>query len=128
MNCDAELVLQCLLVDDSACFLKAATTLLEREGLAVVGVASTTADALALASELGPDVILVDVMLGGESGLDVARRLADADTSAKVILISTHAEADLAELIDQAPAVGFLAKSELSASMIRQLTGEARER
>ena len=71
-------MLRCLIVDDNASFLDAATNLLEREGLDVVGVASTSDEALRQAEELRPDVVLVDIMLGTESGFDLARRLADA--------------------------------------------------
>jgi DNA-binding NarL/FixJ family response regulator len=122
-RCDAaEVPLRCLIVDDNAAFLKVAATLLEREGMRVVGVASNGADALTQARALRPDVILLDIALGAESGLEIARRLVEADPDgARVILISTHAEADFAELIDATPAAGFVPKSELSASAVRQL-------
>jgi DNA-binding NarL/FixJ family response regulator len=110
-------------VDDSPTFLEAATTLLEREGVSVVGIASTGAEALRRARELHPDVVLVDITLGAESGFDVARRLAETNSRAPTILISTHAEADFADLIEKTPAAGFVPKSELSASAIRQLLG-----
>ena len=61
--------LRCLLVDDNEAFLEAASLLLEREGVTVVGVASTIAEALRQARVLRPDVILVDIGLGNESGL-----------------------------------------------------------
>lgn len=115
--------LRCLIVDDSPTFLEAATTLLEREGVSVVGIASTGAEALRRARELHPDVVLVDITLGAESGFDVARRLAETNSRAPTILISTHAEADFADLIEKTPAAGFVPKSELSASAIRQLLG-----
>jgi DNA-binding NarL/FixJ family response regulator len=107
--------LRCVIVDDNPSVLIAARGLLEREGISVVGVASNTAEALEAVAELRPDVVLVDIDLGGESGFDLARRL----DGASVILISTHAERDYADLIEASPAVGFLAKSELSASAIR---------
>jgi DNA-binding NarL/FixJ family response regulator len=112
--------IHCLLVDDNRDFLNAARTLLEREGLTVAGVASTSADALRQAELLRPDVVLVDVSLGDESGLELARRLvAGPAHEARVILISTRSEAELAEVIDICPAAGFLSKSELSADAIR---------
>jgi two-component system, NarL family, nitrate/nitrite response regulator NarL len=118
----AGMPLRCLIVDDNASFLEAAAHILQREGLTVVGAASSIADALGKARELRPDVILVDIMLGHESGFDLTRRLAEADVGdPTVILISTHAEADFADLIDEAPAAGFMPKSQLSASMIRRL-------
>jgi DNA-binding NarL/FixJ family response regulator len=115
--------MRCLIVDDSAHFVAAARGLLEREGVAVVGVASTGADALRCFEELRPDVTLVDVDLGGESGFDVAEQLhrSAGPTAPPVILISTHAAQDFAELIDESPAAGFVAKSALSGGAIRDL-------
>jgi CheY-like chemotaxis protein len=119
--------LRCLLVDDNDAFLEAASVLLEREGVTVVGVASSTAEALRQAHALRPDVILVDIGLGDESGFDVARLLArdGQGGSAEVIMISARAETDYAELIAESPAAGFLAKSELSARGIGRILGHA---
>jgi DNA-binding NarL/FixJ family response regulator len=115
-------MLRCLIVDDSSRFLNAARGLLERQGIAVVGVASNSAEALQRAEEVRPDVTLLDIDLGGESGLELARRLhRQADRApAPVILISTHAEQDYADLIAASPAVGFLPKTALSADAIRR--------
>ena len=119
--CHAELM-RCFIVDDSPRFLAAARGLLERQGITVIGVASTSAQALQRVQELEPDVTLVDIDLGGESGLELARRLhGQAGTAAPVILVSTHAEQDYAELIAASPAVGFLPKTALSGDAIRQL-------
>jgi CheY-like chemotaxis protein len=115
---------RCLIVDDNASFLEAATDLLRRQGVAVVGVASSGDEAVERVRELRPDVALVDIKLGAESGLAVARRLADLGLiDLKVILISTHAEADFAELIDGAPVAGFVPKLGLSAQAIEQVIG-----
>ena len=112
-----------LIVDDNAQFLRAARELLEQEGMTVVGVASTSAEALEHFDALRPDVTLVDVDLGPESGFDLARRLAteSAGEPPSVVLISTYAEQDLRELIDASPTVGFLSKSQLSAAAIHEL-------
>jgi two-component system, NarL family, nitrate/nitrite response regulator NarL len=117
------MTIRCLIVDDNASFLEAATDLLRRQGVAVVGVASSAHDAVERVRELRPDVALVDIKLGVESGFEVAHRLADVGGDTKLILISTHAEADFAELIDGAPVVGFLSKVGLSAQAIEQLIG-----
>ncbi len=116
------MIVRCLIVDDNRGFLEAARTLLEREGVTVAGVASTSAEAVRGTETLRPDIVLVDVSLGDESGFALARRLlADHDHGATVVLISTHPETDLADLIALSPAAGFLAKSELSADAIRSL-------
>jgi CheY-like chemotaxis protein len=119
-------MLRCLIVDDSPHFLNAARGLLERQGMVVVGMASTGAEAVQRVEGLRPDVTLVDIDLGRESGFEVARRLQhDADgRPGPVILISTHAEQDYADLIAASPAIGFLSKSALSAGAIRELLGE----
>jgi DNA-binding NarL/FixJ family response regulator len=112
-----------VLVDDSDAFLKAANVLLQREGVMVAGMASNSAEALRLAGALRPDVILVDIGLGEESGFDLARLLAQDGQAggAEVILISARAEADYAELIAESPAAGFLVKSDLSARAIDRI-------
>ena len=117
------MALRCLIVDDNAHFLGAARDLLEREGVTVVDVASTSAEALHRAAELRPDVVLVDITLAGESGFDLARRLDEGGScdGSAVILISTHEEADFADLIAESPAKAFLPKSELSVDAIRRI-------
>jgi CheY-like chemotaxis protein len=120
------MALRCFIVDDSSHFLDAAQSLLEREGFALVGVASTPAEALRRVEDVKPDVVLIDVDLGNESGFDLARRF-QSETSldrSKVILISTYAEEDLRDLITAAPVAAFLSKSRLSAQAIRQILGE----
>jgi DNA-binding NarL/FixJ family response regulator len=114
--------IRCLIVDDNEPFLGAARLLLEREGVAVVGVATTSADALRLEEELRPDVVLVDIRLGDENGFDLARRL-----SSTVILISTEAQREYAEEIAASPAAGFIHKAQLSASAVLRVAGAASE-
>lgn len=112
---------RCLIVDDSRPFIDAARRLLERQGLRIVGVATNGSDAVQLAQRLQPDVTLLDIDLGGESGFDVVLQLQRHDAPSSVILISTHAEEDYGDLIAASPALGFLPKSNLSAVAIRGL-------
>jgi CheY-like chemotaxis protein len=115
--------MRCLIVDDSADFIDAARGLLECQGITVVGVASTSADALRRFEELRPDVTLVDINLGGESGFELAEQLHRVGGTSPVILISTHAAQDFTELIETSPAVGFLSKSALTPGAIHDLVG-----
>ena len=117
------MTLRLLLVDDNAHFLEAARCLLTSEGIDVVAVASTIAEALVCVRDLRPDASLVDIDLGGENGFDLAEMLsgeASCDGQA-VILTSTYPAQDLADLIETSPAVGFLPKSQLSAQAILDL-------
>jgi DNA-binding NarL/FixJ family response regulator len=125
MGDPSKVAVRCLIVDDNALFLEGATALLRREGFDVVGVAYNSAEAVRLASELRPDVALVDIDLGDEDGLELAGRLSDLSPHANVILISTHSEDDLAHLIAATPALGFVPKTRLSAQAIRDLLENA---
>ena len=115
--------MRCLLVDDNGAFIETARLLLAREGVVVAGTASSIAEALRQASALRPDVVLVDIALGDENGFDLARRLAGGGVA--VIMISTRAGADYADLVADSPAAGFLAKDELSAVAIQRILGRA---
>jgi DNA-binding NarL/FixJ family response regulator len=115
--------MRCVIVDDSSDFVDAARRLLETDGFTVVGVASTSAEALRYAEKLRPDVTLVDINLGTESGFDLAEQLHRSAEAAPspVILISTQAEADFTDLICASPAIGFLAKFALTPAAVRDL-------
>jgi two-component system, NarL family, nitrate/nitrite response regulator NarL len=122
--------LRCLIVDDSADFVSAARGLLERQGMSVVGVASTSAEAVATAHDVRPDVALVDVDLGDESGVDLVWRLSGEAGLEEMpsVLISIYAESDFADVVASSPAVGFLTKSALSAGAIRGLVSASARR
>jgi DNA-binding NarL/FixJ family response regulator len=116
------MTMRSLLVDDSSCFLAAARELLEREGIEVVGIASTIDEAVRLAGALRPDVCIVDIDLGDESGFDLARRLAESGGQPqRVVMISAYPERDFSDMIADSPALGFLPKPELSAARIRAM-------
>jgi CheY-like chemotaxis protein len=111
---------RCLIVDDNRDFLRVASDLLERAAITVVGVASTAAQAGQACSELHPDVVLVDIDLGDESGFDVARHLvgqAGPDQPC-VILISAYSAEDFQDMLADTPGVSFLAKGALSGSAV----------
>ena len=118
--------MRCLIVDDSADFVDAARGLLECEGLSVVGVASTGAEALSVCSrKYGPTSRWSTSTSAGESGFELAEQLHRVgwSTPSPVILISTHAAQDFADMIETSPAAGFLSKSALTGAAIRDLVG-----
>jgi DNA-binding NarL/FixJ family response regulator len=110
--------LRCVIVDDNAAFLEAAANMLGRDGFVVVGVASSSAEALRCVAQLRPDVTVVDIDLGGESGFDLAEQLAEGPAASSVILTSTHSEQDFADMIAASPALGFVPKVELCADAV----------
>jgi DNA-binding NarL/FixJ family response regulator len=118
--------LTCLIVDDSPQFLEAAGQLLAEDGITVVGFAATSDEAVDEATALRPDIALVDVDLGTESGVDVAQRLAGLPHGGPtVVLISAESGGELAELVDASGALGFVSKTDLSGDAIRKLLARA---
>jgi DNA-binding NarL/FixJ family response regulator len=118
--------LTCLIVDDSPPFFEAAQQLLADDGVTVVGSAATSDQAVDETLALAPDVVLVDIDLGTESGLDIARRLgALPQGGPPVVLISAESGSELAELVDASGALGFVSKTDLSGDAIRKLLARA---
>ena len=128
-RCDAvfaNMSLRCLIVDDNPRFGEEARSLLEQQGVSVVGVAASGDEAVRLAKKLIPDLALVDISLGEESGFDVARRLLNGGNPhpPEVIFVSTYDEREFSGRIADSSALGFIAKTELSAESIRRLLGD----
>jgi len=115
--------LRCVIVDDNESFLEIAAGSLSGDDLEVVGTATTSAEALRQVAEERPDVVLVDVNLGEESGLELARILVERfpPLASGVVLISTRAERDFGGLIEASPAAGFVPKTQLSARAVREV-------
>jgi DNA-binding NarL/FixJ family response regulator len=116
-----------VVVDDDRSFADVARVHLERQGERVLGVACTSAEAVKQVADLRPDIVLVDMALGDECGLDLAQLLAPrgcADAPL-VILISAYSPCDVAELIAASPAAGFLPKSDLSSDAIAQIVASS---
>jgi len=112
------MAVRCLIVDDSDEFLASASRLLEAQGMDVVACATSSDQALRLVEELAPDVVLVDVELGDEDGVELAEALGDRVPSMRAILISAHDRDELGLLTN---GVEFLPKSRLGAAAIEKL-------
>jgi DNA-binding NarL/FixJ family response regulator len=111
-----------LIVDDHPSFRATARALLQSEGFEVVGEAKDGREALQLAAELHPDVVLLDVQLPDTTGFDVAVELGRLDGSApEVVLVSSRDASDYGELIPASGACGFVPKGELSGAAVRAL-------
>ena len=122
--------LRCLIVDDNSSFRDEMRALLQEQGIDVLGGAASAAEAFQQIAELRPNVVLIDIALGDESGLALAQALHVGMNHPlpHMILISTHEETDYADLIEASPAIGFLSKAELSATeILRILAAEAPE-
>jgi ActR/RegA family two-component response regulator len=118
--------LRALLVDDNDHFIQTARDHLERDGINVIGLATTSAEALRKTRTFLPNVVLIDIMLGTEFGFDLAHTLTQAvQKSPRMIMMSTYAATDFAEMLDASPAIGFLPKTRLSGSAIQALVTQS---
>jgi DNA-binding NarL/FixJ family response regulator len=112
-----------LIVDDHPAFRESARALLEAEGFRVVGEAGDAADALAEATRLQPDVVLLDIQLPGADGFTVASRLAEMPDRPVVVLISSRDASSYGSRLESTPARGFIGKRELSGAALAALVG-----
>jgi DNA-binding NarL/FixJ family response regulator len=118
-----------LAVDDQEVFRRAARGLIEAmPGFEQVGEASSGAEALELAAELDPDLVLIDVRMPGMDGIETARRLARTDVHAVVVLTSIE---DVPELPSSVASVGveaYLRKQDLTTGALREIWEARRDR
>jgi DNA-binding NarL/FixJ family response regulator len=105
-----------LIVDDYEPFRESARGLLESGEFDVVGEAEGGRDAVRLAEELRPDVVLLDVQMPDVDGFEVAERLAQLDSPPVVVLTSSRD--DYAPLVAGSAAHAFVRKDALSAETL----------
>jgi DNA-binding NarL/FixJ family response regulator len=110
-----------LVVDDHPSFRRCARALLTAEGFEVVGEAEDGASAIALAVELAPELVLLDVQLPDTDGFEVAGRLLARDPSLAIVLVSSRERTDYGPLIERSGARGFVCKGDLSGAVIERL-------
>jgi DNA-binding NarL/FixJ family response regulator len=110
-----------LLVDDHAAFRRGARRMLAAGGFEVVGDATTAEEAVVLALQLRPQVVLLDINLPDATGFDVCSRLADVGFVGAIILMSSRAAGDFGRLVEASGARGFVSKREISVRRIREL-------
>lgn len=105
------MAIRLLLVDDFPLVRSGIAAALRNEaGIDVVGQADTAADAIPLAMQHEPDVVLLDLGLPDESGLVVISRLADKLPQARVLVITASENVELLSSALAAGAVGYLTK------------------
>ena len=112
-----------LIVDDHAGFRMSARRILEAHGFEVIGEAEDGLSGVALASELLPEVVLLDLQLPDIDGFEVATQLRDLGNPATVVLTSSRDWSDVCSRQKAAGAVGFIPKDELSGARLRDLVG-----
>lgn len=81
-----------MLADDHHLFREGLREVLSRDGMAVVGEASDSLGAVALASELAPDVVVINLEMPDESGVEAIRRIVEAEPSMGVVVLTGSAD------------------------------------
>jgi DNA-binding NarL/FixJ family response regulator len=104
------MTLRLLLVDDHRMLREGLRRALEERGLEVVGEASDGTEALRLALELRPDVVLMDVSMPGTDGIDATRSIMQADGRQRVVMLTMHNDGDVVDRAIRAGASGYLTK------------------
>jgi DNA-binding NarL/FixJ family response regulator len=107
----ADQVIRVLLVDDHQVVRRGLRTFLEVQGdIEVVGEAADGAEGVALAGELRPDVILMDVKMPGTDGIEALRLLRDAQNPARVLVVTSFTEQRTVVPALRAGAAGYVYK------------------
>jgi DNA-binding NarL/FixJ family response regulator len=107
-----------LLVDDHALVRKGFRRMLEDDStISVVGEASDGTDAVRLALELIPNVVVMDCALPGISGIEAARRILEKHPEAKILMLSMHAEDTLVRQALEAGASGYILKNAIDVDL-----------
>ena len=110
-----------VLVDDDVDFRSAARELFTFRGYSVLCEAGCVASALTLVRRRVPDVVVVDIHLGHESGFDLARELTGEHPDLAVVLMSADEQAGEAGHVRACGARGFLPKSEITSQDLAEL-------
>ena len=101
-----------LIVDDQEPFRLAARMVVElTDGFEVVGEAETGEDAVAMTTDLAPDLVLMDVNLPGIDGLEATRRILGDNGPPVVLLLSTYEEEEYAPRAAECGAAAYIPKA-----------------
>jgi DNA-binding NarL/FixJ family response regulator len=103
-------VIRLLLADDHTMVRQSMRRSMEEAGFDVVGEASDGQAAVLLASELRPDVVLMDISMPVLDGVEATRQVRRGDDAPQVVMLTMHADADVVRRALQAGAVGYLTK------------------
>jgi DNA-binding NarL/FixJ family response regulator len=115
-----------LIADDHPVLRGALRKLLERSGYEVVAEAGDGEEAMRLTLQERPDMALLDRVMPGLSGLEVARRIVRADLGTRVVIISGQLGAEQVVEAGRAGAVAFISKT-ADAEQMRAILGAVRD-
>lgn len=116
-----------LLADDHAMFRAGLRALLEtEESIEVVGEAGSGDEAVDLALELRPDLVIMDLSMPGTNGLEATRRIAALDIGVAILVLTVHAEEEYLVPVVEAGASGYLTKNGADRDLVEAIGTVAR--
>jgi DNA-binding NarL/FixJ family response regulator len=116
-----------LLVDDHDIVRLGLMTLLnDQPDMEVVGEASTAAEAVKATQRLQPDVVLMDIRLPGEGGIEAAGQITRQVPNSKVVMLTSFADDELVVRAIRAGAVGYVLKQVGNEELLRAIRAAAR--
>ncbi len=107
-----------LIVDDHRTFAELLSGALEAGGMTPVGVASSAAEAVAMAEDLRPDIVVMDIQMGRDDGLAATRRIRELVPDTVVAVVTAHRDPDWVVRSAQAGASAFIPKNGSLAEML----------
>lgn len=115
-----------LLADDHTLFRQGMRSLLSSSDVEVVGEAATGQDAVAMAEELQPDVVLMDIQMPGMNGIEATRHIVGTSPHIGVIVVTMFEDDDSVFAAMRAGARGYVLKGAGQAEMVRTIRAAAR--
>lgn len=111
-----------LLADDHAMFRAGLRALLEtEESIEIVGEAGSGDEAVDLALELRPDLVIMDLSMPGTNGLEATRRIAALDIGVAILVLTVHAEEEYLVPVVEAGASGYLTKTSADRDLVEAI-------
>ena len=121
-------LIRILLVDDHALLRSGIAALLKAEpDLLVVGQASTGEEAVEKASNLRPDVVVMDLDMPGYGGLEATRRIAALEQGTRVLVLTMHAEDDHLLPVLESGGSGYVRKTHAEEDLTQAIRTVARD-
>ena len=113
-----------LIVDDQAPFREASRMVVEMtDGFEVVGEASDGEEAVRMAAELRPDLVVMDVQMPKMNGIEATRAIAATDDAPRILVMSTHESGDYGGPALDAGAAAFMSKAEFGMDSLVEFWG-----
>src|SRR5215212_104696 len=103
--------LRVLVVDDHRTFAEMLAAALDTVGMTAVGTAHSSAEAVAMAEALQPDVVVMDIQLPDQDGLSTTRRILQVAPATRVAVVTAHRDPDWITRAAQAGASAFISKA-----------------